>query len=214
MFDSFELKKRKKYTSKIYFSKYEISFLFSLVKCKRLIGQSCTHFSQNCKILEAGRHQSLFWENIQSSAVSKTHPESPCLSCTRSPALGTATQMCLSTAEQRGRISSLATLAAHWLMQPRRLLAFFAAGMCFRLPVNFVSTRSLSARQEAFPPPEWNFALPSAGLPEVPAGSVLQPIKVPLTGSTSVWCHQPPLPPLYHLQTCGGSTWPHYPDHW
>lgn len=56
--------------------------------------------------------------------------------------------------------------------------------------------------------PSWkeNFALPFAGLSEIPFCSLLHPIKVSQNGSRSLWWHQPLPPGLYNLWSCAWST--------
>jgi len=53
--------------------------------------------------------------------------------------------MCLTRAEQRGRVTSLGLLTMLLLMQPRRQLAAFAARAQYELIFNLMSNRTLSS---------------------------------------------------------------------
>ena len=61
----------------------------------------------------------------------------------RSPDLDPELQVCLTSAEQRGRIISFKWLATSLLVQPRLLLSFFLARAHCWLMVNFLSTTML-----------------------------------------------------------------------
>ena len=67
-------------------------------------------------------------------------PVCPCL-VLGSPTLDLALQLCLTGAEQRGRITSLELLAVLLLMQPRRLVAFLATRARCWLVVDLLPTR-------------------------------------------------------------------------
>ena len=100
-------------------------------------------------------------------------------------------------------ITSLSLRVTLLLMQPRRQLAFFATRAHFWLMFNRLSTRTLrsflqSCFSDSQPPActgAWGYfsqmqdiALAFVELQEIPVGPSLQPVKVPLNGSTPIWC--------------------------
>jgi len=123
----------------------------------------------------------------------------------------------LTSAEQRRRIFSRAHLTMPCLMQSGMPLAFFAARAHCQLMLSLVSAmtpRPFSAK------PLYSWVTPSLYLclrlllprcgtllalverREVPVSPYLQPVQVPLDGSTILWCYQPFLLVLCHLQSC------------
>ncbi|KAK4809169.1 hypothetical protein QYF61_006427 [Mycteria americana] len=108
----------------------------------------------------------------------------------------------LTSAELRGRITFLELLAVLYLMQPRIPLAFCAARAHYWLMFNLVPTRILRSffarllSSWVAPSIYWGgilpqvqvFALLLVELHEVPLSLFLQPVEVPLDGSTTLWC--------------------------
>ncbi|KAK4830703.1 hypothetical protein QYF61_012872 [Mycteria americana] len=97
----------------------------------------------------------------------------------------------LTSAEQRGRITSLNLLAILCLMQPRITLAFFAT----RDPqIRFCRAAfQLGGPQYILvpgvvPAQVQDFVLLLVELHEVPVGLFLLPVEVPLDGSMTFWC--------------------------
>lgn len=95
--------------------------------------ESGTIFFTHCVFMQFGENPlgpSLLWgKQSQLSQplkfLSGYAPICPCLSLTSELRPGHNTQMCLTSAEQRGRISFLNLLAICFLMALRRLLGFF-----------------------------------------------------------------------------------------
>lgn len=89
-----------------------------------------------------------------------------------SPQVDTAFQTCLIRAEQRGRIISHDVLATFLIMQPKMLLAFRAARVCYSLTVYLESTRApgaflqicLSSGRPLYCTGAWGYSSPDAGL--------------------------------------------------
>ena len=109
----------------------------------------------------------------------------------------------LTSAEQRGRISSLDLLATLLLVQPRTPLAFFAASASTWCPPGPSLQSCFPAAHPqlvlvpgAVPPQGQDFACPLVELQEVPVSPFLQPVEVPLGGSATSWC-------LSHSSQCG-----------
>lgn len=124
--------------------------------------------------------------------------------------LGTALQVCLSSAKQRSRIASPILQATFSLMKPEVLLTFFCEGMlvvhvqlghkdpqvisCKAAFQSVVSQPALMWRD--FPPQVQNLAVLFTELHEIPVCSFFQPCWVNyLNGSTTLTC-QPLLPVL------------------
>ena len=107
----------------------------------------------------------------------------------------------LATVLQMGPTKS-DVLARLFLMKPRMLLVTFAVRAHCWLVFKFLSTRTpstklLSTRSPAYTG-SWSYSSPGAGvvspsveLHEVPFSSFLQPVEVPLKGSTPIWCTRP-----------------------
>ena len=83
------------------------------------------------------------------------NPGCPHLPCTGEPRPGHSTQMCLTNAEQRGGIISLNLLVRLILMEPRRLLSFFATSVHCWLMVHLLSTKILGSFSVSFLPSNW-----------------------------------------------------------
>ena len=114
--------------------------------------------------------------------------------------LDTAVQMCLTSDEQRARITSTSLLVMVCLMQSRMLLAFFAVMMHFSFTVSLLSTKTLMSFL-AEPLSSWPAAsaywclrllLPWGRIWHFPllnfmrfiSDPFLQPVQVPLNGTT------------------------------
>ena len=110
----------------------------------------------------------------------------------------------LTHAQQRWRTSSLNLLAMLFLMQSKRLLAFFAARTHSRLMVNLLFARTLRAcyakvlSSHSAPSPYWckelflpkgrTWEFPFAELHENPVRPFLQLVELPPNGSTTLCC--------------------------
>lgn len=91
-----------------------------------------------------------------------------CIFCTMEPWARHRTQMCLSTAEQRERITPLDLLATVWVRQLRRLLASFIAGEYFQINSMRISRTSFAKQLSSWYAPAysgaWCYFSPVAGL--------------------------------------------------
>ena len=130
-------------------------------------------------------------------------PACPCPSCTAESSAGCSTPDSASPVLHRERSPPLACWQLS-LMQARRLwCAFCAARVHYWLMFTLESTRTLrslsvkllcrqsaSARtaHRAVLPQVQDLALPIVKLHEIPAGSFLQLVDVPLNRSTTIWC--------------------------
>jgi len=121
--------------------------------------------------------------------------------CSAEPSTGPSTpDVCLTSAEQQGRTTSLDLLITLCPAQPRRLLAAFPTRAHCWLVVSLVCSKDTCAK------PLWSWAVPSLHwcmglllptcrtlhfsieLCEIAVGPFLRPVEVPLKGSTTIWC--------------------------
>ena len=106
----------------------------------------------------------------------------------------------LTSAEQRERITSLELLATLCLTQPTVLLATFAPKAHWRFvsnlcaPAPFLPMCSPAGQPQTVlvdgvaPPQAQSSALPFVEWPDIPVCPILQPVGIPLDGSTAIWC--------------------------